>query len=289
MIFFELIAAFTGVVLVIAGLISLKGGKNQQQEQGAAKIGVSYLVFGGALLTIGTLAVILSNTINHPPTSSNLLPGVPTPTTPTNMYDAIIVYLLNPFLHLVNVISPVLGIGALGVGVHRLRHHANPRLMSMHRRSPMASGFYFFVGAVLTCPNYLIEALSGSLFRTPQLIDSLCGTSNGEGFLSYFNDLSSSSILVFSDGKLQCAVANAAQTNDENLIKLAYAILFVVGLISFMRGIFLLIKLGEHMGGQDASLSRIVAHVLAGIVAINASVFIDILSQTYHLITGLTI
>lgn len=287
-VFFEFIAAFTGIILVIAGLVKLKSsGNQQQQQQGGAKVGLAYLLFGGILLTIGTFAIILTNTISHAPTASGGSPA-PTPIAPSNIYDAVITYLLVPLLHLINIVGPVIGLAMLAVAIHRLRHHSNPHMMSMHRRSPMASSFYFVVGAILTYPDYVIQAISGSLFRTPQILDQVCPSSTGEGFLSYFKDLHAQSMLVFSDGKLHCVVASSTINPDENLIKLAYAVLFVVGLISFMRGIFLLTLLGEHMGGQDASLSRIVAHVAAGIFAINASVFVGILSETYHLITGVT-
>ncbi|ODN43860.1 hypothetical protein [Piscirickettsia litoralis] len=285
-VFIEFATALSGVVLVIFGLSQLRQGHTGQggQQQQTVKVGFAYLVIGGFLITVGSIVVLLANSVSS--TDINL--GVESlhnahANSPTNIYDSIIYYILMPFLHLIDVIGPVVGFITLCVGFHRLRYHSNPQMMSMHRRSPMATGFYFFVGSVLLFPFYLIESISGSMFQTPQILQQYCGGSSGEKFLSYFNTLQYQYIITFNNGVFQCVPTSANSTTD-NLIKLAYAMLFVIGFASFLRGIFLLIRLGEHMGGPSASMSKVIAHIVAGICAINANVFIEILSHTYQIV-----
>ncbi|WP_235603451.1 hypothetical protein [Piscirickettsia litoralis] len=287
-IFVEFITALSGVVLVIFGLLQLRQGQTAQGgQQQTTKVGIAYLTIGGCLLAIGAITVVLANSVN----SSDVSQGVESlhnaqASAPITIYDNIIYYLLMPFLHLIDVVGPVIGLITLCVGIYRLRCHANPQMMTMQRRSPMATGFYFFVGSVLLFPFYLIEALSGSMFQTPQILQQYCGSSSGEEFLSYFSTLQSSSLITFSDGTFQCVPVSASSTSD-GLLKLVYAILFVVGFISFLRGVFLLTRLGEHTGGPDASMSKTVAHILAGMCAINANVLFDIMCNTYHTIIKL--
>ncbi|ALA25306.1 hypothetical protein AVI51_04185 [Piscirickettsia salmonis] len=288
-IFVEFMAALSGVILIIFGLIQLRQGHSGQggQQQQTAKVGIFYLIIGGFLLALGSVIIVLSNSVN----SADINAGVDILhnahiSKPTNLYEGVIYYVLMPFLHLINVIGPVVGLITLCVGVHRLRYHSNPQIMSMYRRSPMATGFYFFVGSVLLFPFYLIKALSGSMFKTPQILSQYCGDVSGEKFLSYFSTLQNNTTVTFSNGAFQCVPVSATSTSD-NLLKLAYAILFVAGLISFLRGIFLLTRLGEHMGGPDASASKVAVHIIAGMCAINANVFVEILRNTYNIIVGL--
>ncbi|WP_235602961.1 hypothetical protein [Piscirickettsia litoralis] len=240
-IFVQFASALSGVMLVIIGLVKLRQNQANQGQQQNMMVGSSYLIIGGMLLALGCIVVVLSNSVN--PVDGGITQGIksimgfaPPPSTPTNIYDGIIIYFLMPFLQLIDIISPVVGIITLCVGVHRLRYHTNPQMMSMHRRSPMATGFYFFVGSVLLAPFYIIQALSGSLFETPQLIQSVCGVSE-ETFLSYFGNLENQYIISFAGGGSCIPVSSATSTTD-NLIKLTYAVLFVVGFMSFLRGIF---------------------------------------------------
>ncbi|ALA25849.1 hypothetical protein AVI51_07145 [Piscirickettsia salmonis] len=291
-IFVEFASAISGVVLVIVGLVKLRQNQANQGQQQNTMVGTSYLFIGALLLAIGSIIVVLSNSVN--PVDGGVTKGIQdimssasSITTPTTVYDGIVVYLLIPFLQIVNIIGPVIGLITLCVGVHRLRYHTNPQMMSMHRRSPMATGFYFFVGSVLLAPFYLVQALSSSLFQTPELINKYCGGGE-EGFLSYFGNLQDMQLLLLSsNGTPYCAQVSPTDVTD-NLLKLTYIILFIVGFVSFLRGIFLLTKLGEHMGGAEASVSKVVAHILAGICAVNANVLIDIASSSYNLITGLS-
>ncbi|WP_268801618.1 hypothetical protein [Piscirickettsia litoralis] len=43
------------------------------------------------------------------------------------------------------------------------------------------------------------------------------------------------------------------------------------------------------MGGAEASVSKVVAHILAGICAMNANVFIEIASYSYSIIASLPV
>ena len=186
--FFLFISGLTGVILVIVGLLKLKSGQNQQTQQGGSRVGFLYLIFGSCLLSVDIFALTLNNSINGG-TQSPITPVLPP--IPTTIYDAIIVYVLIPFMHLITYVGPVIGIGIIALALHRFRYHSNPQIMSMHRRSPLASSFYLFVGAVFMCPDYVVQALSGSLFQTPQLLDRLCPSTTGSAFLSYFDNLNS--------------------------------------------------------------------------------------------------
>ena len=60
--------------------------------------------------------------------------------------------------------------------------------------------------------------------------------------------------------------------------------MFIVGMLAFLRGLFLLTKLGEHMGGEEANVLKISTQIIAGIIAMNASSFVAIMSATYDTI-----
>ncbi|MFZ9036372.1 MAG: hypothetical protein ACO2ZM_09725 [Francisellaceae bacterium] len=258
---------------------------NPQQQQQATKVGFAYLIIGGLLLAVGAIAIVMGNSVNGTNISKSIqsIYSGSTPDTPTNIYDGIIVYVLIPFLDLTLILGPALGVILLCMGLHRLRYHSNQQIMSAYRRSPMATGFYFLVGALMLYPYGIISALSQSLFQSLSISQNCLGSSGGS-FLSYFNNLDVQYIIGFSDNSVTCTAITASSSINDQLIRLTYAVLFVVGFISFLRGIFMLTAAGEHMGGPSASVSKIVCHTIAGICAMNANIVIDIVDYTYQLI-----
>lgn len=64
---------------------------------------------------------------------------------------------------------------------------------------------------------------------------------------------------------------------------LMFAVLFLVGIISFIRGMVSLVKLGE--GGQGQGVGRSLTFIFAGIVAINADSFYQLMENILVRIT----
>ncbi|MFZ9035716.1 MAG: hypothetical protein ACO2ZM_06330 [Francisellaceae bacterium] len=61
--FIEFICGFAGVVLIIMGLFQLRTGHGPQGggQQAQTKQGFVYLLLGGALLVVGTIAAVIAN------------------------------------------------------------------------------------------------------------------------------------------------------------------------------------------------------------------------------------
>ncbi|WP_139121633.1 hypothetical protein [Piscirickettsia litoralis] len=106
--------------------------------------------------------------------------------------------------------------------------------------------------------------------------------------MSYFNNLDAQTVITYADGTFNCIAASSSSLSlADNLTRLTYAILFVVGFIAIIRGVFLFIKIGEHMGGPQASMQKIVAHIVGGFCAVNANMLTVILINTYYAVSGL--
>lgn len=286
--FIQFITALCGIIIIILGLAQMRHSNSGQQNQQGARIGLLYLVIGSVLMVSGTLIAVIANSLVGGSVNDigNIF-GNTQNNTPQNLYDGVIVYFLIPFLKLIEVLGPIIGIATLAIGCARLRYHVNPQLMSMYRRAPMATCFYFVIGGILMAPFYVISAISQSLFNTPSVVSSVCGDSSTSGnFLSYFGNLENQPIITYSNGVFNCITSATSSTTDD-LIRLTYSLLFVVGFIAIIRGFYLMVKLGEHMGGGQTSVAKVIAFLIGGFCCVNANMLVLILSNTYTIITGL--
>ena len=292
-VFTEYLCVILGIIVIVSGIYQMRLGHSpatQQQQQGP-RIGMAYLVIGSIMISLGVTITFIGNSITVAPggmeeSISNYMSY--TSAAPENYYDRTIAYVLVPFMQLMGYVCPVIGIITVAIGVNRLRYHSNPMMMSAYRRAPMATAFYFIIGAFLIYPYAGLEALSESMFGTVSVYQDYCNsTEKGDSFIAYAKTLKTDYMFSYSDGEFQCTPKDSDKVSD-NLIELSYAILFILGFVSVIRGLFLLTRMGEHMGGQPMSASRVVSHVVAGIIAMNANMFITILQTTYDSIFGST-
>lgn len=198
---------------------------------------------------------------------------------------------LDPFYTVIVVSTRVIGILLVFTGIMRLRRGAQQNMMQ--RLSPMATTFYFIVGAIFTSFMPELLAFSNGLFGVTQGSAS-AGYSGSNHDLTYACD-SAATASQYNAGipladRVNCPVlgylnditnanqsanyeSNAAQT----LMQVVYAILLVVGLISFLRGCLFLLKLGEG-NSQENSVQKAVVHIVAGMIGMNAEMFQNLVS-----------
>lgn len=172
---------------------------------------------------------------------------------------------LQPILSIVTIVARFMGIGFIIVGLSRLYKAANQTMM--YRTSPLVTMMYFLIGAMVAAYSPLLGAFSGSLFGN-----------SSSAYIYYQNSGTCPAINTpgYSDAAPLCPEVAYAQdlTGKDNGNRLdyvktiTYGILFLVGVIAFLRGLVLLIKVGD--GGQPGTLSKAVTHIIAGIVAVNA-------------------
>jgi len=188
---------------------------------------------------------------------------------------------LDPFYTVIVVTTRVIGILLIFNGVMRLRRGAAQNMMQ--RLSPMATVFYFIVGAIFCSFMPDLLAFSNGFFGAAG-VDSSGAYTGSNHDLTY---ACSSAGPAYNAGipladRVNCPVLgylnditstpadqdNAAQT----LMQVVYAILLVVGLISFLRGCLFLLKLGEG-NSQENSVQKAVVHIVAGMIGMNAEMF----------------
>lgn len=136
-------------------------------------------------------------------------------------------------------LSTVVGFILLCVFVNRLRMHCKPHHMMRHY-SPWATAMYLFSGSFLLSLQAIIELLVKSLFNNDWKLDK-----------------------VFSYDPTTI-------NNDPlwgSICQLFFACMVVIGIVAILRGFILAVKLGE---GQDGSVGRVLTHIIAGAVAVNA-------------------
>ncbi len=137
------------------------------------------------------------------------------------------------------MLSSVIGFILLCVFVNRLRMHCKPHHMMRHY-SPWATVMYLFSGSFLLSLQAIIQLLVKSFFNDNWQPDNV------------FN--------------YQPITIN----NDPlwgSISELFFACMVVIGIVAILRGFILAVKLGE---GQDGSVGRVLTHIIAGAVAVNA-------------------
>ncbi|WP_119343498.1 hypothetical protein [Facilibium subflavum] len=159
------------------------------------------------------------------------------------------------------VIVTIIGFVLIFVGLIRLYRHN--KMQHMHRHhSPMATVFYFVSGTSLIGIVSILQAVSATLFKGTSIIDN--------PILSYSSKLNSE--MITGDNNPICSYFKHALSETDMLMQmkwLVFAMLLIIGLISFTRGLLLLINLGEGHG-QQASSGTAFVHLFAGIIAVNA-------------------
>ncbi len=195
---------------------------------------------------------------------------------------ALLADVLTPLLSMVTNIARFVGIGFIIAGLVRL-HRASAQTM-MYRVSPMGTGIMFVAGVIFIAYTPYLLSFSNSLFNDTGMADVL-SYSSADSICAGGTATSSSQVDDYVDPHPFCPILAYAQINfpgsTENraLKEVVFGTMMFVGVISFLRGVAQMIKVGE--GGQQGGLVKAVTHIVAGIIGVNAPLFYDLLINVY--------
>jgi len=171
-----------------------------------------------------------------------------------------ILFVLYPISLMLSMIAVVIGIILFIAGIHRLRSHHSGQ--NSRQVSYLGTVGYFIAGVILIQYGPVLHMLSASTFF------SMYATDNMQYMPTVFDYVSCVSNAAQSSGSATGA-CGVNQSPGFYIQELTFSLLLVVGLFSFLRGVFLLVKLGE--GGQEGGvLPKAMAHIVAGIIGVNA-------------------
>jgi hypothetical protein len=170
----------------------------------------------------------------------------------------IIENILSPMLSITTIVSQFIGIFLILYGMTRLYRHGEHNMM--HRVSPMGTLMTFVAGVVLVSYTPELSVLSNSLFGNPNY--NLVNTCPGGGV-----DQQTGVVFCPILGYLP-EISSPTTTDEQAMQTLTFAVLFLVGTISFIRGFVELIKLGEGHG--QGGIAKALTHIFAGVAGVNA-------------------
>lgn len=187
---------------------------------------------------------------------------------------------LSPFYTMIVATSRIIGIFMIFWGLMRLRrmgHHS-----MMHRLSPISTTMFFVVGAIFAAFSPELMMFSGSIFSgLPDMGQQYTGANQHLmapcGALYHTKDaVSGLERHQFCPvmGYYTALVNNTSADSqpEQTMLQVVYALLLVVGVISFLRGCLFLLRLGEG-NTSDGSMVKAITFILAGIIGINAHDF----------------
>lgn len=175
----------------------------------------------------------------------------------TFQYSAVRFFAENliPFLQLLNTVFFAIGFVFIIMAVIRLKNHGHSGMGK--NVAPMATGFYFLSGIILMNYAPVVTALSNSLFNY-----------SATDLSSYAGSLQNSDSLLYYVKQI-----NAAGNNQSLILQqVTFGLLMIVGVISFARGLMILVHVGEG-GGQENGIGKAFTHIFAGLVGINGLAF----------------
>jgi len=198
----------------------------------------------------------------------------------TSHMTDIMLNVMSPLVDVTTGIARVMGILFILVGIMRLHRHAHHHMM--HRLSPIATAMFFFVGATLGAYGPILGSLANSAFNkaNPQMFSTCAVKVNDKSKSGATSGVTTTKrsfcpIIGYVKEEQKAASLKGGDKNKAEIKIMAFALLFIVGLISFFRGMILLVRLGEGSGGEGSML-RPVMHLGAGVFGVNAQAFYNI-------------
>jgi len=164
-----------------------------------------------------------------------------------------IFFVLYPISLMLSIVAVCIGMILIIAALHRLRHHHSHHSSKQYSLSGTVA--YFIAGAILIQYGPILHLISSSTFFPFYT----SGDDAAGGYMPTVWDYVQ-------------VVTGAPGTTDPSFYiqELTFSLLLVVGLFSFLRGVFLLVKLGESGGAEGGVLPKAIAHIVAGIIAVNA-------------------
>jgi len=257
--FLTAISYLIGLVFGLWGILKIRDHVNNPQQTVLSE-GVTRLLASGAFFSLPVISMTLAYSVT--PLSSALTTAAGSNTSfnenvtcdTTNTLDEAMVCFMNDVLGpshvLLNFFSFVAGLIFIMIGISRLIRSAQEGA-----RGPGGLGTVttFVVGAVLLSATTIMHAFSVSFFNS--------GTVTTNANLVYTTGMSTT--------ETQAA---------HNVISAVLKFMIIIGMISFVRGIFIMRDVSE--GNQQASVMAGMTHIIGGALAVNLGPLIDAVQTT---------
>lgn len=247
-----------GLVLAFWGILKLKEhviNPNQTPLSDALK----RFIAGGAFFALPIMTEAVYTTVADGIAPSVSSSGFNVPGTVGGGLDAMITAMMadiwGPVHNLVAAFAYLAGLVLIVIGISRLLKTA--------QEGPRGPGGFgtimtFLVAGALLSVDAMMGAFNSSLFATP--------------------DITTYAELSFSAG-----LTGPELDHIHNVISAVLAFLMVIGLISFVRGWFIIREVAE--GSQQASLMAGMTHIFGGALAVNLGPVLNAVQETFG-ITG---
>lgn len=176
-------------------------------------------------------------------------------------HPGILYYGPQPFLF---TVASLIGYVTVVIGLTRLVRNGKGQQMMGRHTSPLATTMYFIAGLTMISLQPVIQTLEFTIFGQYTSPDIYLHTGDISSLIQYqaFSSLKEASSVI-DPGKI--------------ISDLAFASLRLIGFFSFMRGIMMLVKLGEGQGPEGVS-TKCFTHIVAGMIAINAPALFGIIN-----------
>lgn len=260
-----------GITLVVFAILKTREHvENPQQVQIWEPI--KRFVAGGAFLALpivleAVMVSITGGTNDGHLNNFKVASGSPSGGGLDAMLFFLILDIFKPMLKLVSAFSYLAGIILVMIGIGRLL-----KTSQEGAKGPGGIGtiFTFLVAGMLLSIDVVIGAAVGTFFG-----DSFTGLIGGALGVSNSSEIASFGVLSLSTGSA------AINSHIESVISAVVGFMIIVGVIAFVRGIFILRDVAE--GGQQASLMAAVTHIIGGAFAVNIGGVINAVQSTFGL------
>lgn len=241
-----------GLIFGLWGLFKIRDHVLDPTRTGLHE-GVTRLLAGGAFFALPFIATVLNWTINTGPlavfnngstaTNTGFKGSIVCGVRSTNSLDMAMACLANnvlgPMQSMINFFCFSAGMIFIMIGISRIIRSSQEGARGPGGRGTLAT---FITGALLISANAFVRAASSTLFVNP---------------ITRTN-----AALAYSGG-----MTVAEQNATLNVISAVVKFLIVIGMISFVRGIFIMRDVAE--GNQQASVMSGMTHIIGGALAVN--------------------
>ncbi|MGH1378523.1 MAG: hypothetical protein ACRBB3_06845 [Alphaproteobacteria bacterium] len=262
--FLGAISYFIGLVLGLWAILKIRDHVNNP-AQVALSEGVSRLIAAGAFFAMPVVAMALAYSVtpdtvaNQGTSQANTSFNTPIPLscgTANALDQAMACFMddiLSPSHVLLNFFCLCAGMIFIMIGISRLTKTAQEGA-----RGPGGIGTIstFVIGAILISATTILRAISSSLFT---------GGGNGETFTR--------ATLAYTGGMSPGEIAAAY-----NVVNAVLKFMIVIGMISFVRGLFIMRDVSE--GQQGASTMAGMTHIIGGALAVNLGPLLNAIQAT---------
>ena len=253
---FSALAYLFGLFLIVMAVIKVKEHVEDPRQVPISEP-VKRFVAGGGFFALPIITTAAKNTLTGGLAgglfNTGLYGGAPTAGGLDAMVFLFIADVFYPFTLLLSGFGYLAGIILVMIGISRMLKSAQE---GPKGPGGMGTIFTFLVAGVLFSIDTIMGALTGTLFGTTDVISYgvLAGGGTGDAAV---------------DGHIQSVIGSVV------------GFMFMIGLIAFVRGIFILREVAE--GSGQASLMAAVTHIIGGALAVNIGGVVNAVQTTFGL------